>query len=61
MLGFLKQRYYYHIPGMAVVLRVVGANVVVDVIGVATKEKFTVLVVYPCKIKRISENLKRWT
>ena len=35
------------LPGMAVVLLVVGANVVVDVIGVATKEKFPGLVIYP--------------
>ena len=32
---------------MAVVLLVVGANVVVDVIGVATKEKIQILVIYP--------------
>ena len=42
---------------MAVVLLVVGANVVVDVIGVATKEKIPGLGNLP-KIRRISKILK---
>ena len=43
---------------MAVVLLVVGDNVVVDVTGVAAKEKFTILVTFPYKIKRISKILR---
>ena len=42
---------------MAVVLLVVGANVVVDVIGVAMKEKISSLANLP-KIRNISKILK---